>query len=209
MPGLLLEIDLTGCPVLLVGLGPVGQRRLDLLVRARARIRVVDPLAPSVPEGVELCRARYAAHHLDGMRLVFAAGPPEVNRQVTAEAQARGLWVNSASESAQGDVTVPATWRDGLFQLAVTTSGSSPALAARACSHAAGALGPAYGKLTAVLSELRPEVQARIPNPTVRSRLLKGWSDAAWLHQIEREGPDPVRARLRATLEQAAVFAEQ
>ena len=208
MPGLLLEIDLTGCPVLLVGLGAVGRRRLDLLVQARARIRAVDPAGPSVPEGVELCRSSYASHHLDGVRLAFAAGPPEVNRQVTAEARARGLWVNSASESAQGDVTVPATWRDGLFQLAVATSGSSPALAAHACSHAAGALGPAYAKLTAVLAELRPEIQARIPNPTVRSRLLKSWSDAAWLHQIEREGPDPVRALLRARLEQAAVCAE-
>jgi precorrin-2 dehydrogenase/sirohydrochlorin ferrochelatase len=136
------------------------------------------------------------------MMFVFAAGPPEVNCQVAADARAHGLWVNSASEPAQGNMAVPAIWRDGPFQLAVSTTGASPSLAARARDHAAGALGPAYGALAAVLAELRPEVLGHIRDPLIRARVFRGWSDAAWLRRIEHEGPDAVRSALRAELEQ-------
>jgi siroheme synthase-like protein len=203
MPGLIVELELSGCPVLLVGLGRVGRRRLEVLQAAEAAIHAVDPAATHVPADVELVREAYRAEHLEGMRLAFATATPEVNRRVVHDARERGLWVCSASEVAADTFSLPASWRDGPFQVAVSTSGASPALARRGCAHAAGLLGPGYGALAGILAELRPAVLARITDPQARAGLLRAWADAKWIHRIEQEGTAAVRADFEAQLARA------
>ncbi len=208
MPPLLLELELSHCPVVLVGLGVVGKRRLGLLVEAGALVRVVEPgpvdraYAATLASSVEVVEAAYEASQLGGARLVFAAAPPEINRRVVEDARRLGLWVNSASDPCQGTLRVPALWQDGPVQLAVSTSGASPSLAALARTRAALALGPGFGVLATVLAELRPLVLARVADPALRAGLFKRWAGAGWLTRIESEGADGVRRAMVAEIEQ-------
>src|SRR4051812_12440977 len=105
-----IELDLRGRTALVVGLGAVGRRKVTGLMAAEARVIGVDPAVPSaqIPAGIELRAEPYRAEHLRGVTLAFAAGPPGVNRQVVVDANAAGIWVNSASDSAAGHFTVPA-----------------------------------------------------------------------------------------------------
>ena len=207
MPTLLLEIDLSGRHVLLVGLGKVGYRRFMMLQEAGALIRAVDPVGfdrigseAGILPG-ELLREFYEVSHLTDVEMVFAAAPSEVNQRVVEDAKRLNLWVNSASDPQAGNLRIPAIWREGEFQLGVTTGGASPGLAARARTHAAGILGPAYGALAKVLADLRPLVQARIEDPLTRARLFRGWSDAPWLHRVEHHGAEAVHRALIRELE--------
>src|SRR5262249_23709059 len=158
MTGYPIELRLTGCPVLIVGLGAVGRRRALGLVDVGAKVVGVDPnpRGEPLPEGVEVRREPYRSEHLHGMRLAFAAAAPEVNRQVVADARAAGVWVNSASEPEAGDFLVPAVWREGPLTLSVSTSGASPALTSSLRDRAASSLGPAAAGLASLLAELRP-----------------------------------------------------
>ena len=69
--------------------------------------------------------------HLDGIEIAFACGPPEVNREVVAACKRRGIWVNAASDSADGDFILPASFRRGSMHVAISTGGASPAMAKR------------------------------------------------------------------------------
>jgi siroheme synthase-like protein len=186
-------------PVLVVGLGAVGRRRALRLVEAGARVLVVDPANLRAPDGVEHRREPYRAEHLDGRRLAFAAASPEVNRAVAADARARGVWVNVASDPGRSDFHLPATWTDGPVTLAVATSGS-PALSRTLRDRAAAALGPEAAVLASVLAALRPEVRARVADPARRAALLRDWADPRWLDHVREHGASATAAALRAML---------
>ncbi|WP_406698137.1 NAD(P)-dependent oxidoreductase [Singulisphaera sp. Ch08] len=204
MAGYPIELELRGKRVLVVGLGPVGRRKVAGLVAAGARVLVVDPAArvADLPVGVEICAESYRADHLQEMTLAFAAASAVVNRAVVADARRAGVWVGSASDPSEGDFAVPAVWRDGPLTLTVSTSGASPALAAVLRDRAARALGPAAAGLVALLAELRPEVLVRLENqPEGRRRVLADWADPRWLDLWLAEGPGAVRRALGERLE--------
>ncbi len=167
MAGYPIELELSGRPVLVVGLGAVGSRKALNLAAAGARVIGVDPIAVAI-DGVD-CRAEaYRAEHLFGMALVFAAATPTVNQQVVADAKAAGIWVNAADDPSGGDFTVPAVGRDGGVTLTVSTSGASPALAVALRDRALETLAPGAGGLAALFAELRPHVLARLAGSSRR-----------------------------------------
>ena len=215
MPGYPIELDLCGRTALVVGLGPVGRRKVSDLAAAGARVVGIDPdpLAGRLAiegagsggraGGIEILGEAYRAGHLEGASLAFAAATKAVNRRVVADARRAGVWICSASEPSAGDFTVPAVWRDGPLTLTVATSGASPALASSLRDRAAMALGPEAAGLAALLGELRPEVLARLADPEARRRLLTGWADPRWLDLWRADGPEAVRRALIGTLEDA------
>ncbi len=75
---------------------------------------------------------------LDGVRLVVTAtGVPDVDAAVAADATAAGIWVNAADRPADCTFILPAIARNGPLTIAVSTDGSSPALAGRIRDRAA------------------------------------------------------------------------
>jgi siroheme synthase-like protein len=205
MSGYPIELKLDGRTVLVVGLGPVGRRKAAALAAAGARVIGIDPAAGSLdPEsvtGIEVVSEPYRAEQLQGASLVIAAGPPEINRQVVADAQKMGAWVSSTSDPDAGDFTLPAVWKSGPLVLTVSTSGGSPALAAALRDRAARSLGPAAAGLAALLVELRPMVLDRLADPRARQRVFREWADPQWLSLWTEQGPDAVRQALRQRIE--------
>jgi uroporphyrin-III C-methyltransferase len=75
-------------------------------------------------------RAYRAGDAAAGFRLVVTAtDDPAVNADVYAEAEAAGVWVNSADDPEHCSFTLPAIHRDGDVTVAIGTGGQSPAFA--------------------------------------------------------------------------------
>ena len=84
----------------------------------------------------------YETGDLDRVRLVISAtDDPAVNAAVSADATARGIWVNSADDPANCTFILPAVARDGDVTVAVSTGGASPALASHLRGEIEGWLG--------------------------------------------------------------------
>jgi siroheme synthase-like protein len=161
-------LDLHGVRVLVVGAGPVAVRKITGLVAAGADVRVVAPEiaeqldAPPLRTQIgELRRRAYEPGDVDGVRLVVTAtGIAAVDAAVSADARARGIWVNAADQPADCDLILPAIARQGSISVAVSTDGKSPALAANLRDRIASLLTPELAALADDLAAERTAIRA-------------------------------------------------
>ena len=161
----LLELADRRC--VMVGGGMVAERRVDGLLAAGARVRVISPrttrtLAALAAEGrIELESRGYREGDLAGADLAFVATDAgEVNAAVAREARERGLWVNAADDPAHCTFILPALVRRGDLTVAVSTGGSSPALARAIREELEAYLTAEYATLAAIAAEARRELRA-------------------------------------------------
>jgi glutamyl-tRNA reductase len=149
---------------LVVGGGRVAAAKVRQLVACGALVHVVAPTVdPSIAGEAEVAieRRPYEATDIAGHRLVFAAtSDPAVNRSVHDDAEAAGVWVNSADDPANCTFMLPAVARRGPLSIAVSTSGRSPALATWLRRRYEAELGPEYEILADLLSSERAALRA-------------------------------------------------
>ena len=131
-----LFLNLTGRSVVLVGGGRVAAGKLQQLLAAGARVRIVAPDIASATVAVIACGAPrveivprpFAPADLDGAWLVVAAATPGVNREVADEAERRQLFVNAVDDPANASAFLSGVVRRDGVTLAISTSGEAPAL---------------------------------------------------------------------------------
>jgi precorrin-2 dehydrogenase/sirohydrochlorin ferrochelatase len=129
-------LDLRGRRCLVVGGGAIGERKARDLLECGALVNVVSPtLTPGLAALVATGRVGHRARRfrrwdMRGCMVVVAAtGEPHVDEAVAAEARRRHALVNVVDAAAHCDFIVPSVLRRGPLQIAVSTSGKSPALA--------------------------------------------------------------------------------
>ena len=161
-------LDLHDVVALVVGGGAIAARKVAGLARAGARVRVVAPAVSRELEAElaaahvdELRRKEYAPGDLDGVRLaVTATGVDSVDAAVATDAKAAGVWVNAADRREHCTFILPAIARNGPLSIAVSTDGSSPALAGRLRDLAAGLLDDDVAALAVRLAGERAAIRA-------------------------------------------------
>jgi precorrin-2 dehydrogenase len=157
-------LDLRDRRCLVVGGGPIGERKAMALLECGARVAVVSPdLTPAL---AALVRVGGIVHHarpfrrgdVRGARLVIAAtGRVRVDRAVAAAALAHRALVNVVDRPTECDVIMPSVLRRGQLQIAVSTGGRSPALA----REIRRSLEPLFGAQTAEVVERAGRERAR------------------------------------------------
>jgi precorrin-2 dehydrogenase/sirohydrochlorin ferrochelatase len=186
-----------------IGGGPVGRRKASAVLAAGGRVRLIcrEPRPDNMDNPrLDWRMESYTANHLDGAALVFAAGPAELNAQVVADAQARGLWVNDASEPSRGDFFLPATVRRSNFVLAISTGGAAPALTQTIQQRLESEFDEAFGVWVELLAEMRPLVKERIADAEQRRTLLTSLCQLEWLERLRYEDEETVRRAMRSMI---------
>ena len=158
-------LDLNDVPVLVVGAGRIGARKAEGLVAAGARVRLVATDVSEHVDGIdvaEICTRPFESTDLDGVRLVVTAtGQPDVDAEVSRMARARGIWTNAADQPVDCGFILPAIARAGRVTVAVSTDGTSPALARELRLVLAEWLTDDLATLAEQLSDERAAVKAR------------------------------------------------
>lgn len=199
------SLVLEGRPVLVVGGGRIATRKVEALVACGALVTVVAPRVEAAITGlpgVRVERRRYRSDDVAGQRLVITAtDDADVNAQVFTDAESAGIWVNSADDPQNCSFTLPSVARRGPISVAVSTSGTSPALAAWLRRRIESEVGPEYEAVLDLLVAERSRLRAG-----GRSSEVRGWSEAldGGLVDLVRNGDvDGARALLRRCLEPA------
>jgi precorrin-2 dehydrogenase / sirohydrochlorin ferrochelatase len=171
------------------------------LVQADADVTVVAPVIDERIMAFDVaCRQRpYRSPEAASYRLVVAAtGDPAVNQQVYDDAEAAGVWVNSADDPERCSFTLPAQVRRGRLTVTVSTGGHSPAVSAWLRQRLDEEIGPEYDALIGVLAEVRQEVQAS--GRATESLDWRAALDSGILDLVRADRLDDAKERLRACL---------
>jgi precorrin-2 dehydrogenase/sirohydrochlorin ferrochelatase len=206
-----LFLELANRICVVIGGGSVGRRKANTLCDAGVRVRLVCLEVQSQDitfPNVEWITAPYHSDHLNDAALVFAAATPEVNREVVADAKARGLWVNSASEPETGDFFVPAVVRQGEFVLAIGTAGAAPALAREVRRKLEAEFDEAFGQWVALLADFRPAIHLQCSDPERRRKIMEWLCEWHWLERLRHDGIEETRAAMAADVQALAACSD-
>jgi precorrin-2 dehydrogenase / sirohydrochlorin ferrochelatase len=178
-------LKLAGRRCLVVGAGAVGESKVASLLDAAAAVRVVAPHATAkVQSWAEAGKIAWLARtwepgDLEHMFLVVAAtGSPDWHQQIFAEARRRAVLCNVVDAPELCDFYYPAVAQRGALQIAVSTSGQSPALAQRLRKELEEQFGPEYEAWLQRLGEEREKLFAATMDPEERKRLLHDLASA-------------------------------
>jgi siroheme synthase-like protein len=173
-------LKLGGRKVLLVGGGPVAAGKLGGLLQAGAAVKVVAPtVVPEIASAhVEIERRPFQPSDVDGVCFVVAAAPAEVNREVAAVADARGIFVNAVDDIASASAYAGAVLRRAGVTIAISTDGEAPALAGLV-REALEALLPddLEGWMTCAREARREWLEKQVPMAERRPLLLDALND--------------------------------
>jgi uroporphyrin-III C-methyltransferase/precorrin-2 dehydrogenase/sirohydrochlorin ferrochelatase len=124
-------LDLNGRKALVVGGGTVAATKIQSLLAAGARVMVVAPdVRPEIEQlDVEIVRRRFQDADVDGAWWVVAAAPTDVNRQVSAAAERRRVFVNAVDDPQHASAYLGGVVRRDGVTIAISTDGRAPALA--------------------------------------------------------------------------------
>ncbi|MFQ6075811.1 MAG: bifunctional precorrin-2 dehydrogenase/sirohydrochlorin ferrochelatase [Candidatus Bathyarchaeia archaeon] len=209
---MLIDLNLAGRTVLVVGGGSVGERKAVKFTESCSKVLVVSE---DFTEGLEemgrgglttLIRADIVNESLLVGRLisnsslvVAATDDHELNESIIKEARKQGTPACAVDNPSISDFTMPATATVGDIRIAVSTGGKSPAMAKVLLGRMSGALKEDDCLMVRIMGCARR---------LVKDRIHDGTSRRAVLYRIM--GDDEIKRLLRSgTFEEARARAER
>lgn len=166
-------------PCIVIGAGNLAESKIDSLRAAHAEVTVIAPVASArivdLAAGgeIEWKQRKYVAGDLTGYFLVVAAtNEPAINRSVYKEATEKNVLCNAVDDPPFCGFYFPSVVRRGDLQIAISTSGASPALAQRLRKEINDQLPLDVGDWVTNLGNLRREVTQMEPLNEERKWLL-------------------------------------
>ena len=172
-------LKLKGRPCLVVGASTIAQAKIRSLLEGGAKVRVIGPQATKTVQcwartkKLDWLKRAFEPADLEGMFLVVVAtSSRRLNELVSQEAARRGVLCNTVDDPDYCDFYYGAVVRRGPLQIAVSTSGASPALAQRLKQEIARKYGAEYGAWVQQLIAARRKLLAQAMNPKRRQQAL-------------------------------------
>lgn len=198
-------LDLAERRALVVGGGVVAARKVELLLKAHARVRVVAPaLHPELVLYRDAGRIEHiqgpfeADHFADAVLAIAATDQPRVNQAVAATGAARGVFVNVVDDAAVSSCILPAIVDRSPVIVAVGTSAHSPTLARRVRAQLEAVLPERLGELARLAGQVRERVRRALPDAQRRRQF---W-DRLFAGRVATQVLAGQRATAEALLEQ-------
>jgi siroheme synthase-like protein len=201
-------LNLKGKRVVVIGGSEVAERKIESLLDSGASVLVISPevtariASLSEQKQIEIRNRRYVQGDCSGAVLIFSAtGDPEISRAVYQEATALGVFINTADQPEQCSFIMPAVIRRGNISVAISTNGTSPALAARLRQKVSGVIGPEYARLAELLSRIRPEIRRKVRGEEQRKALHYRIIDSDIISLLKQDDSTPAEELLKEIVE--------
>jgi precorrin-2 dehydrogenase / sirohydrochlorin ferrochelatase len=188
-------LELAGRRVLIVGAGPVAQRKSLTLLEAGARVVIVaecvDPAfeAACATKKIELVKARYSKEYIGDATIVIAAtNDRKVNGRIYRDCQEMEVLCNSVDEPEYCDFFAGAVVTRGRLQVAISTDGACPAYAGHLRKRLEDLITEDHGRFLNEMEAARGRVLAAIPDEKDRKAVMGRLVDDASFEVFVRQG---------------------
>lgn len=169
--------ELKDRPVLVIGAGDIAARKIMLLRRAGARVRLVArEITPEIAEQVESGDITVLAEEFDEAQIdtvflvVAATDDAELNQRVFAAADARQRLVNVVDNPPLCSFIFPSIVDRSPLMVAISSSGSAPVLARLLREKIEALLPTNLGRMAQAASYWRHHLQTRLTSVAERRR---------------------------------------
>ncbi len=168
-----LNIELNKKLILLVGGGEVAERKLDLLVKAKAQVIIMSPTftdyLQTFSKRAELTfvDSEYKTSILDEYKFSFviaATNNEDLNKKIAKDANEKNILVNVVDRPEICDFIFPSILERGPVTVSVSTGGASPVLARMLRTKLETSIPGGYGKLAKIVSDNRVVVRKKFKN---------------------------------------------
>jgi precorrin-2 dehydrogenase/sirohydrochlorin ferrochelatase len=144
-------------------------------------------------------RRGFRSNDLKNMFLVVAATPStELHERIFSEAQRLGVLCNIVDVPRLCDFYYPAVVRRGALQIAISTTGQSPALAQRLRKELERQFGPEYERWLTHIGKVRQKMQAGGLGVEERKQLLHELVSREGFEKFHQRTKRPPRIRRKA-----------
>lgn len=191
-------VRLTGRKCLVVGAGKVAADKVAGLLIHGARVEVVSPRAVRQIQDLERkgkivwLHRTFSPRDLDGAFLAVAAtNSSRINQAVFRACKVRDVLCNAVDDPLHCDFFYPAVVRRGPLQIAISTNGQSPALAARLRRELEEQFGPEWSDWVEHVGKLRRQILGKRMSATARRERLLAMASPDEFQNFLRRGPLP------------------
>ncbi|MBI5187530.1 MAG: bifunctional precorrin-2 dehydrogenase/sirohydrochlorin ferrochelatase [Nitrospirae bacterium] len=190
-------LNLKGKRAVVIGGGKVAERKILALLRAGADVTVISPkltkrLEKEKAEGrIRHIPREYRRGDLKGAFLVIAATSyPEINTKVVREAGVicESLLLNVVDMPSQCNFIVPSIVRRGPLTIAISTSGTSPAMARAIRRDLEKLYGPEFANYLKLLGKIRKKAIKEVPDKKKRAEFFKSLASEEMMEILRNHG---------------------
>jgi precorrin-2 dehydrogenase/sirohydrochlorin ferrochelatase len=193
--------------VVVVGGGRVAFRKVMALLECGAVIHLAGrELTPELQEMVEKGEIRFLGREFaeaflnKAFMVIAATDDKELNRHISACAREAGVLVNAVDQPPDCDFIVPSILKRGDLQIAISTSGKSPAMARRIRKSLEKQFGREYETFLTMMGRLRQEILSLGLSQEENSRIFKKIVDADFLRDLSDGFTERMERRLKKIL---------
>lgn len=197
-------LNLQDKKAVIVGGGKVAERKALALIKAGACVTVVSP---DLSEQLARLREKKLIHHIPRLYqkkdirkafvVIAATDSSAINTRISNDAE--GL-VNVVDVPPLCNFIAPSVIERGPLTLAISTSGTSPALAKTIRKELEKLYGPEIGGFLNFLGVVRRQALQRITDQKTREKFLKGLASAGTLDALRRNGLPEVKKKILGQL---------
>ena len=161
-------LDIAGKPVIVIGGGKIAHQKMENLLKAGANVTVVSPeLNAEMADLLDGGRFRhikreYQPGDLEGHVIAFVATDDRsANATVAQEGKQRRVWVNAVDDTPNCDFIMPGIAQQGDLIVAISTSGTSPAMARKMREEIEAFLTEDFALMLQLAAEVRAELREK------------------------------------------------
>ncbi len=196
-------LDIRDKHCLVIGGGPVAQRKTLNLLECQARVKVVSPSITGVLKGlaqqgdIDWQQRDYVREDLEGVFLAFAAtNDTKANQQILNQCRQQGILVNVVDNPEDCDFFVPSVIRRQSLSIAISTSGKSPLLARRLREELEEQIPAEYGEWVEIMGRIREYIKTKVVDTQKRQSLYRYLAETDMWEIIKNGQEDIIRERI-------------
>jgi len=164
-------INLRQKPCLVVGGGDIALRKVNLLLKAQAKIKCISPefcsglIELSRENSLDLIERNFESTDIDKQSVIIAAtNDDKINALVSSLAHESGIPINVVDSPDLSSFIMPSIVDRSPVMIAVSSSGKAPVLARIIRAKLETIIPTAYGNLAEIAGEYRQKVKQRFVN---------------------------------------------
>lgn len=197
-------LDIRDKKIIVVGGGEVALRKTEAILECGGKVTLISPVLNdnltdlNRRRKIRVTKREYRKGDIDKSYLVIAATDNnELNVEISKEAKKKNIPVNVVDLPQNCDFIIPSTIRRGNLVIAISTEGTSPALARKIRQELEETFGDHYAEFLKEMKKIRGQIINKISDIKKRKEIFEKLVNSDIIDLLKRGEKEVVMKRIK------------